>query len=97
MTQAIRLARESGNFQHTRREVNNLVEKKWSILSHSGGMSFHSDRAKAAQHSVIAPPVSLASAPEEFKMDKIAGIANEKKNRPDDLSDRSPSRTVKAA
>ncbi|MEO2088496.1 MAG: hypothetical protein ABGY75_03235 [Gemmataceae bacterium] len=82
MTQAIRLARESGNFQHPRREVNKMVEKKWPILAHSGGMSFHSDRAKAAQHPVIAPPVSVASASAKFKMDKIVGMANGKKTSP---------------
>lgn len=92
MTRAIRLVRESGNFQHTRREVNTLVEKNWSTLAHSGEMRFLSDRATTAQHPVFAPPVFVASALTTFNLEKIEWIANEKKNRLGDLSDRLPSR-----
>jgi hypothetical protein len=82
MTRAIRLVRESSNFVQTRREVNTFVAKKWSILAHSGGMSFHSDQAMAAQHPALAPPVSVASAPAAVKLEKMVEVAKEKKFGP---------------
>jgi hypothetical protein len=82
MTRAIRLVRESSNFRHSRREVNTVGTKKWSILAHSGELSFHSGLATTAQHPAHAPPVFVASAPASVKLEKMVEVVNGKKFGP---------------